>query len=565
MTTFDRTEIPPPQITYTDDAAVLRQAESEDYSLHIVPNEWRGSPGAIAMVWFSMMSAMYWVIVGSTVAINVGTVNALIGMALTVVVSGLVTGTLSWYASRSGTSVAQASRAIFGQAGGVVAAAILGLGTLWFGTFEASVAAVALHTRFEGVPLKVWYAVVVAVSIPLVFRGVLKWLDKLNGVLLPIYAVGLIGAVVWAIAKYGYSGDWLTFEATSPVDVGVPGWWYAFCVNMGGWTAFLMAFDFARFGRKKDARTNARWSFGIPFWFVTLLINGAIGILLTTIIPIDGPLSETSAIVAIVNLMGLWGVIFVWASQTRINTANFYLSSTNWQNFFARTVKIAWPRTVWTVIVGAVIFLFMLTNVMSYLVTALLYNGVLMVTWVAIALVHVAWTWRRGMAPEQAEVRPGRVPMVNPGGLCAWTIGVITGVLLIALGGPRGGVWGPPAAFAVSAVSYALALAMARDTWFVSRRPHDPRTEVDDEWQARMRCHRCGLSYIAHEMDRDPSAGHQTICLACASDHGAFLREARAEARAFDESAAATAAAETRPLVASTREMAESSPDTEQR
>lgn len=79
---------------------------------------------------------------------------------------------------------------------------------------------------------------------------------------------------------------------------------------------------------------------------------------------------------------------------------------------------------------------------------------------------------------------------------------------------------------------YAVALAFRREGWFTMVRPHDPRDEVDDMWEARIRCHRCEDSYIAYEMDRDPSAGHAPICLACASDDLEFQRAADREATA---------------------------------
>jgi cytosine permease len=45
---------------------------------------------------------------------------------------------------------------------------------------------------------------------PLVFGSVQHWLDKFNGVLLPIYLLGLALAVGLAIYNYGYSNDWLS-------------------------------------------------------------------------------------------------------------------------------------------------------------------------------------------------------------------------------------------------------------------------------------------------------------------------------------------------------------------
>ena len=48
------------------------------------------------------------------------------------------------------------------------------------------------------------------------FRGVRTWLDKINGLLLPLYVLGLIAAVVWTIVEYGGDSGWLTFEPAAP-------------------------------------------------------------------------------------------------------------------------------------------------------------------------------------------------------------------------------------------------------------------------------------------------------------------------------------------------------------
>ena len=57
----------------------------------------------------------------------------------------------------------------------------------------------------------------------------------------------------------------------------------------------------------------------------------------------------------------------------------------------------------------------------------------------------------------------------------------------------------------------------AQPQWFAMARPYDPIDEVEDAWEARVRCHRCDKSYVAHEMDRDPTGGHEAICAACAT------------------------------------------------
>ena len=529
---YKTTEIPELEVIYKDEPEVLRQAATEDFSLHIVPPTWRSSRLSLSMAWFGLMSAMFWVVVGSTVALTVGTVNTLIGIALSTVVYGILCTIASRFATRSGTSVALFSRAVFGQVGATFAALLFGVTITYYAIAEGSIVAIALQDYFGG-SIKLWYLIVCLYSAPLVMKGVRTWLDRINGVLLPLYVFGIIACIIWAISREGYSNNWLTQLPAGGVDVGVPGWWFAFTVYMGVWVVVMMTWDVARFGRKEDVGFNGNFTFGIPFYVITLLVNGAIGIFIANTIPIEGALSETSAIIGIVALMGPFGVLLVWASQTRINTINFYLSSTNMQNFFARAFKISWPRTVWVMIMTVVIFLVMLTDVFNYLLLTLQFQGVIIVAWVGVAMTHIGWSYLRGDKADALEFRPGRVPLVNPGGLLAWVSASVVGSLLLAFGGSFGGIWAPPIALAIAVIVYVASLMMARRNWFVVERPFDPRNEVDDPWTARIRCHHCKQAYIAHEMDRDPSSGHAPICLACASDNSEFLRAARAEARNY--------------------------------
>lgn len=87
--------------------------------------------------------------------------------------------------------------------------------------------------------------------------------------------------------------------------------------------------------------------------------------------------------------MGIWGLLFVWISQTRINTANFYLATSNLSNVFAQTFKLKLPRVAWVVIVGTIVSVIMLSDVFSYLLIALRYTSVVCVTWTTCALVFV--------------------------------------------------------------------------------------------------------------------------------------------------------------------------------
>ncbi|MFD1812699.1 purine-cytosine permease family protein [Rhodococcus gannanensis] len=523
--------VPPLVLSSTDDPRVLERAAAEDYSLHIVPLSWRTGRLGVSMAWFGLMSAMFWVVVGSTVTLSVGTVDTIIGIALSAVTYGAINSVAARYAARTGTSVSLFSRALFGRAGSAFAAALFGITITYYVVAEGAIVASALHAYLPALPIAVCGLIVVLYQAPLAMRGVTTWLDKINGLLLPLYLLGLVGSVVWAVARYGYSNDWLTYEPAEAVDFGVPGWWFAFTVYMGVWVVTMMAWDFARFGRPEDAQFNGRVTFGTPFYVMTLLVNAVVGMFLAHTIEIEGALNEESAILGIVAMMGFWGLLWVVVSQTRVNTGNFYLASTNLQNFFARAFKLTLPRVFWLAVVAVVVYVMMLTNVLSWILQALSYQGVIIVSWVAIAMTHIALTSTgKGNALATAEFRPGRVPAVNPAGMFAWGVSSVVGIAMVAFGGTSGTVWAPPVSCVLAAVLYAIALGFSKPSWFTLDRPFDPRDEVDDPWEARVQCHRCGDSYIAYEMDRDPSAGHQAICLACASDTPAFLRAADAEA-----------------------------------
>jgi purine-cytosine permease-like protein len=375
---------------------------------------------------------------------------------------------------------------------------------------------------------------VVLYSVPLILGGVRVFLDKFNGTLYPFYLVGLVVAVVWTINRYGYDGGWFTQKPPHAVVSG-PGWLWALTAYMGVFIMMMFTWDYARFGKVADIAFNGKVTFGPVFYFMALIVNALVGIFLVTSIPSKGAVSELSGVLGMVGLMGIVGVALVWVSQTRINTANYYLASTNIENFFARTFKVKLPRVFWAVLVGVVIYVFMLENVFSFLTTATEYQGVLILGWTAIALTYIGWSRVRQVDPETAEWRPGRVPMFNVGGLAGWGIATGIGLTMINVGSDSGWyrTWAPIVTFVVAAAVYAVSLEFARRSWFVMERPNDPRDEVDDVWETRVRCYKCKRSYIAFEMDRDPSHGHDAICASCAQASPHFYRAARAEAQAY--------------------------------
>jgi purine-cytosine permease-like protein len=527
-----RTEaLPALQISEQDDPRVLEEAATEDYSLHLVPRSWQMKRGQLTQAFFAVSTTFFYLYFAGFVALAYGTVNALVGIALAVVVYVAVNAVLLRAASSSGLTVALFSRSLFGFVGAAIATLIFAATAIYFLVFEASVIAVAAREFFGG-PLKLWYAIVIASTAPLVWRGVRVWLDRLNAFLLPFFVVTLAAVIIWALADRGYHG-FLPGTHAAPGTT-LP-WLQAFSAYMGIWILMMYTMDFARLGRPEDSRYHTAVTFGWVFYLISFVVSGLIGILLVSTFGIDFASlagQESALPVEIVGLTGVLGLALIAITQTRINTVNLYLASTNLQSFVARVVGVTLPRTVWVVVACAVGYLLMLTNVFSYVNDALAYQGIAIVAWVGVALVHL-WSLRRsGRDLTSVEFRPGRIPAFNPGGLGAWFGATAVGVVLKVTDTASSQLFevgGLLITFAVACVLYGLALTLARPSWFVMARPHDPLDEIGDVELARVRCHACDRSYTAREMDRDPSAGHEAICASCASTPQRYAA-ARAEA-----------------------------------
>jgi len=445
---------------------IKTQQSGDDRPSFCIPESERMSRGSLSMAWWAICSAMFWLVVSATLAISFGTINALIGLALSVVTYGIINAVITRYAIKTGLSVALFSRVLFGKVGASLATLIFFATAIYYAVFEGSVIAVAIQAYFPSLSIETAYLIVVLYSVPLVFGSVQKWLDKFNGVLLPVYILGLIAAVAFAINAYGYSDAWLHLGPEN----GIPknGWWNCFTYFMGVWILMMYTWDYARFGKESDTEFHAKINFGMPFYLFTFMINGVIGIFLAATIPTEGGLSEVSVVLAILKLMGIWGLLLVWTSQTRINTANFYLAAENMQAFFER-LGVSWmPKAGWAFIVGAIVYALMRLNVFHFILQALAYQGIFVVAWVAIALAHIFSPKYDLMFEGHIECDPARVTAFNPCGLTSWFFGAGSGIIILNFSNPTLALFSAPLTFVVAFCVYLFLLNSAKHHWFVN-------------------------------------------------------------------------------------------------
>lgn len=424
------------------DATPTVDASSIDLATVALPLKARMPRGALTMAWWAICSAMFYLFLGATLALHYGTRNALLGMLFAVVVFGLINGVLARYASRTGLSCSALSQAMFGTAGGALATLLLSMTGLYYAVFEGSVLAVTMSKVVPGLTYGAAAIVIALYSVPLVFGSMQHWLNRFNAVLLPFYLLGLALLVGITVARHGASSAWLEVGPGAASPAG--GWWPCATAYFGIFVLSMCTVDFARFGRPEDAEFHAGFNFGVPFYFMTFVVNGAVGILLVgTADPAS--LTETTVVDASLAILGSGaGLAWVWITQSRSNSANYFLATVNLQAFIDEVFHRRVPKFACAVAIGIVVLvLTQSTNVFTYLITALNYQGVLATAWVGVALSYV---WDRGDAqPGTGDVAPRR------GGIGAWVGGAAAGAAAIQFGGEVAS-WSVPAALSVAAL-----------------------------------------------------------------------------------------------------------------
>ncbi|MQY14148.1 hypothetical protein SRB5_43100 [Streptomyces sp. RB5] len=507
-----RTRIPLRTRT-TDDPAVVADQQADDYGNHVVPLTARVGRWQLTMSFWSLLSALVWLFYGALAASLYGTTDALIAIGVSIVTYSLINSLFTGWARRSGLNSTLLSRRMFGVLGASLTALLIAANTTYYAVFESSTLAVAFQHYTPDWDIRIWYAVVALAMLPLMLGGVQTWMARLNGVLLPLYVVGIAAAVIVAAFRFEHSGEWLSFEGVVPPEArAMPGWLLGTILYMGIYLSMPMTVDFARFARKEDEKFHRRVTFGWVFYAWLYGVNGAAGIFLVRAAVPDEPTAETGVVTAIIATLGVAGLILIAVSQARINSLNYYAASSNWGRLITNITGRRPHRRTLVAYTTVVVFLLMLTDVFAYLQDALTWQGVFLVSWVGVALTHY---W---LVPEDRkdgpEFRARRLPRVT-WGLGVWVVSAALGITLAEASGvpPLLASGATPVALVASVVLYAAAVKLLPAV----SRADDPRDEVADPAGTYAECHGCAKSYVVLEMDREPAAGGAAVCDECAT------------------------------------------------
>ncbi|MGO4246186.1 cytosine permease [Paenarthrobacter sp. RAF54_2] len=496
-------------VSGADDPRVIQRQVHEEYTNHVVPATARLGKWGVFSGWSSIASAMAFLYYGALSASLVGVQQAIIGIVLVVVVYSALATKSAREAIRWGLNSTLLSRELFGFRGAALAPLLVASAGVYYAVFESSVLAVALQSYFQVWDVRVWYVIVIAGMLPLMLGGMQTWLNKLNGISLPVYFFGLVAAVVAAGIRFGWGGDWSAFQP-SPPQTGIPGWLTVFVLYMGVWILFPDTQDAARFGRQADRKFHERVSFGWVFYLLAYLFNGLVGIFITALAASQDSVTESGVVHGVIASLGAVGLLVIVVSQIRINSANFYFASVNMERFVAHFSQRNLSRRTWVIVLLLMVLVLMFTNVFSYIAVALAWQAVLVVSWVGIMMVH--WVLDRNTEPE---FRPARLRGIAPG-FGVWVVSSAAGIVLLQLPTqlPTLSALAPLVSLAASILLYAA----VRLAGLSATRVLDAdllRDQIPDVWVARIKCSECDLSYVAFEMDMSRMGG--PLCLDCQS------------------------------------------------
>ena len=532
---------PPVRIRYDDDPRTLAREIADDYSAHVVPDSARVPRWQLTMSAWSILSAMVWLFYGALVASLYGTKDAIIGIAISIVLYTIGTGVYASWAARTGLSSALLSRRMFGVVGSALIALLLAATTTYYTVFESSTLADALHVYSGVLSIKWWYLIVVIAILPLTLGRVQTWFAKLNSILLPFFFAGITATVVATIVKKGagthqllgptgqptgHLVNWFTFPGVVP-DVArpVPGWLLVVVLYLGLSLMLPVGVDFGRFSRSKDISFHKHITFGFLFYLWTYGVNGLVGMYITQSL-LGVSTVEDGVVQASLDALGFAGLLFIIITQARINSLNYYLSVLNWDRLLRVLTGKRLPRGAWVVLLSALVYLLMLTNVFSYLQKALSWQGVCMISWVGIVATHMIL--RPADRKNGPEFRATRLPAVTPA-VVVWAVATGIGVWLVQDASAPAKLTAMPAvaSLVVSVVLYAAILLVTKDKTVTAA---DPRDLAVDPREARLTCDICGRAYIALEMDL---AGGKVVCDECATTSRFTGSALRADASAL--------------------------------
>jgi len=231
---------------------------SDDYSLDRVPRPQRKMGWiSITNITFGIATAIFYFQMGSVMALQFGTINAIISSSYAIIVAGILGTFIAYFSAKSGMNVNLLSRGGgFGYIGASLTSFIYATNFIMYCAFEGLILVSAVHKFFPAIPEWVYIIFFGLLVIPLNWFGI-KQLDKLQKWSLPLFVLFLLAAIIVCFNTPSvYEGH---FWSYMPEGVQIGGTALLLCIGMHhgimGLTALLSS-DYARFLKPEDIKVG---------------------------------------------------------------------------------------------------------------------------------------------------------------------------------------------------------------------------------------------------------------------------------------------------------------------
>lgn len=484
---------------------LIQNENIEDYSLRYAPRKFRRwSPAIVASAGLGASAALFPFAISAVLANQFGSVNALIGNFVSVLLCILTGIPIAREVAKHNIDMDLLTRgAGFGYMGSTLTSLIYATFTFVYFAFEGSIMAQGVTGTF-GIPLQVSYVIVALAVIPLVTYG-MSFLARFQAWSWPVWLVLLVIPIVGVGAVGHHSvGDWLTYSGMDAEGkIGTAGI-SASVASIGLVAGSLLSLlaqigeqaDYVRFMPDQDTgndRSYRVWTFMAgPGWAIIFLASYTLGTYVSSYTaPHIGANSNEpfqNFLYAYDLLVPHWlgltlAFLLVVVAQAKINVVNAYSGSLSWSNFFSRVLHKHYGRFTWLVLQVLIGLALMEAEIFKEMAALLAFYSNVAVAWIVAVFADLTINRKwLGLSPDRVEHKRGHLYRFNPVGFATM---VIASVLSIAAYfGAFGAFLANYSTFSAAILALVLAPLIALATngrYYISRTSTlDPRAACAD-------------------------------------------------------------------------------------
>ncbi|WP_169736801.1 purine-cytosine permease family protein [Pseudonocardia spinosispora] len=499
--------------------AEARREAAEDYALRKVPAHWKRPAFSFAISLSGLTSSVFFLALGGQLTLTFGFPAAMASFVAGTILGWAGSAVIARVTAMTGLDLDLITRGSgFGFLGSAVTSLIYAVNWMMYAAIEAAYLGTALHSTMPGLPTPVWFLITAFVSVPICWYGftqndfVQRWLG-------PIFLAGLVWLVVAGVQDSHLDPS---FSTPAFTVVGFLGSLGALLPNVV--IQILGTGDFSRFIRKAEVK-KAMLAGPAVVIAAVYLVSFPAGAVLALYTGSDNPGTY------ITGVLGVFGLVWITATQLRINNMNFYSGSLALANFASRILHWVPGRRFWVVFVGFAAFAGAMAHVEEHLLGVVSFMGIFCLAWLGVLIADICVIKPRlGVPPGHVEHRRGYLANWGVPALGSLLVGAVGGAVLSLGAIPNaamGSILGDALAFGIGFGGPIVVELLMRGRFARLARTPDPDwvddfSNTDEELESAdnmLPCGNCAEKVMREDMVTCPVTDSHVLCSVCCAMH----------------------------------------------